>query len=194
MLAPLQLRSFHLIEFYLSANPSFDPPEGGEPLGMVITVRDGQPLIVQDQDTKEVEATDEPPIGFSLDVSTDLFPEEPEDEEHTPLRVILNLAVNMRDDVFARAPYQCSAAVFGDFTAVRVPEDEPERTQVLRVIRANAAGILYGSVRTLLLQATQFSPYSSLLLPSLSFREIVQREVELEASEEGTTEGPEEDK
>lgn len=192
MLAPLQLRSFHLIEFYLSANPSFDPPEGEQPLGMVITVRDGQPLIVRDQDTEAGEAADEPPIGFSLDVSTDLFPGAPEDEEHTPLRVILNLAVNMRDDVFARAPYQCSAAVFGDFTAVRVPEDEAERTQVLRVIRANAAGILYGSVRTLLLQATQFSPYSSLLLPSLSFREIVQREVELEASEEGAIEGPEE--
>jgi preprotein translocase subunit SecB len=186
MLAPLQLRSFHLIEFYLSANPSFDPSEEGQPLGMVITVRDGQPLIVRDQDTEEVEATDDPPIGFSLDVGTDLFPGEPEDEEHTPLRVILNLAVNMRDDVFARAPYQCSAAAFGDFTAVRVPKDEAERAQVLRVIRANAAGILYGSVRTLLLQATQFSPYSSLLLPSLSFREIVQREVELEGEERGT--------
>ncbi len=177
MLAPIQLKSFHLIEFHFSANAALAPREEGQPLGMSMTVRGGQPLVIRENEEEEG-AT--PPVGFSIDVTTEIFPEEVEEEDQTPTRVILSLAVNMEDDVFARAPYQCNAAAFGDFTAARVPTEGEERDRVLRVIRANAAGILYSTLRTLLLQATQLSPYSGLLLPSLSFREIVEREEALE--------------
>jgi preprotein translocase subunit SecB len=199
--APIQPQDIRLIELHVVANPNFEDP-GAAQYAPRLKVREevlADPFGREKEAAKEVSA-ETGAIPLHLDVETvfvQLLREEidgTEGESETEAdevfyRVVLLLSINEEEDVFERAPYQAEIALMGDFGASQAPTDPEERARVFKVLRANGASMLYGTARQSLLQNTETSLHASLLLPSLSFREIIEHESAVEDAEAASGEG-----
>ncbi len=71
----------------------------------------------------------------------------------------------------------------GLFYAANIPVEPEEQQHVLRIIRANSAAMVYGSLRAIVLQALRMTPHPGSPLPSLSFQQIVEKEIEIEEAQ-----------
>ena len=197
MFAPIQPRDIRLVESHVSANPEFDSQRTRfapwlHVRGTVLS----DPFEGDDAlNDATMEETDF--IPFHLDVETvftKLPQGEAEDEDSNEAsavfyRVVLLLSINEEEEHFERSPYRAELALYGDFEASRVPTDKEERKRVFRILRANGASMLYSTARQWLGQNTRSSIHPELLLPALSFREIIEHESAVEEAKAAPDEG-----
>jgi len=164
--------ALHLVDWHYQANPDF--PSAAQASQIHLSVR-GVPI-----EKWESEGSDESSPLLFMNIQTDFFPHpnppETEDSDIEFFRTVLSLSINDDEETIQRAPYLLDVTAFGDFSARSLPEKEEERVEVRRVIHANSAALLFGSLRPLIVQMTQLSPFRSLLLPSLQFQKIIEQE------------------
>ena len=182
MISPVQLSSYRLHEVHCSRNLEWERPDREE---IVLSVL-AQGLPVFEAERKDPEAT---PVHFELDILTSLD-EVGSDGSGVPVRVVesgktygvtLYVGLNDSEERAAQAPVSATIVNAALVSLLSIPEREEERAAFADVVRANAAGMLYGMARDLVLHLTQST--TKVMLPSLTFRHIVEREREVEAEQ-----------
>ena len=176
MISPIQLADFVLHEVYFAQNPEWIPPENGQVVTRVL-VR-GTPMFGE----APSEASAEIPLTFNVFTSLDGLLED--GTADAPVQTVergrtysafLRLGINEDEETAARAPFTGALACSAVVGLVFAPDDEEEREAFARVVRANAAGMLYGMARSILLSITRST--NAILLPSLTFQPIVEMEI-----------------
>lgn len=180
MIAPLQLTGFAVRSLQYSENPSFDAEHG---VAIAFALRAGGNTL---QEFVSGQGEGEPtPLVLDVETALEPLPSSPEDADDSgAFGVYLALAVNASEEAAARAPFSLELVCTGEVFARALPAGK-ERAELDSIIRANSAGLLYGMARHLILQLTQGNTARGLLLPALSFREIVAAEAAPEAAADG---------
>ena len=188
MIAPVQLTSYRLHEVHYNRNEDWEPPENQE-VALVLSVQ-GVPFL--EAEPRDPEAARVP---FGLDVATAFNEIGPDGRAHpvgsvstgTTYAITLYVGLNDSGDTASRSPVSARIISDAQLRVISVPDDDEARSSFADVVRANAAGMLYGMVRNLLLQLTQSTV--KIILPSLTFQPIIEREREIEAAERLESDG-----
>ena len=171
MISPLQLDDHHVLDLGIRTNPTWEAPEEDVPFSLILQTRG---------ETLRVIGEEEPPYT-RFSVGTHFFEEEQDENATLSARTILTLDVNGEPEDRDVTPYSLRLVLYGEFRAGGFPTEGDARADALHVVRANSAGLLYGIARQLVAELTLLTPYRSTNLPSLSFQQVIEREVELEA-------------
>ena len=173
MVSPVQMQSFDLVESHFSANPAYQPAEGGVTLQPIFYVR-GQ-LI-------SPESLPEPSEGETIvqvDLSTERISRSESEGGTEQFDIFLYVGINtVSEAVQDTMPYQIETVTLGRFSANDVPpaSEEEDRSRVLDIIRVNGASMLYGGLRRVIQRLTTSHRYPFLLLPGINLREVVEWE------------------
>ena len=183
MISPIQLTDFVVHEATYEQNPAWEQ-DGSVRTEARVFVRES---LVYGPDA---EAPEPGRVWLDFDVFTSLGVLDDEgDGASRPVGEVeagasygafLRVGVNDLDSAAARSPFVLAVACSAQVVVLSVPEGGGR--DFAPVVRANAAGMLYGMARHIALSLTQTT--SKVILPSLSFQRVVERESEFESRDE----------
>ena len=171
MIAPLQMESFHVVDFQFSTNSEYDVKNEEIAIQLYIGGKE-----VEKYSFSSDELCNE--ILFNINIGSGFMMMDHKGSDNENFRVSLNVSMNefgVEDD--NKFPYRLNTTVFGDFSVAKIPEDGYD--QILKIIRVNATSMLYGMIRKLIIDMTNISPFKPFIVPSLQFKEIIEYEQEI---------------
>lgn len=177
MISPLQLAGAYLLvsdfRFDLEATP--EPSE----CPLVLAVRGRE----QARFTADAEVTPDV-LPLALDLATVIeFDKASSAEKGESIAFSLRLTLRLNpQELQPHTALRAEAEWIGRFFAGGLPDEADKRDEVLRIVRANAAAMLYGMARSHVLTLTHLVPGGAVLLPSISFKEVIEAEEALEAA------------
>jgi preprotein translocase subunit SecB len=188
MFAPIQMHSFDVLESRFTVNPKYDGTQ--QELTPLLYVM-GDFVAPEDVDPDAVENP------LRLNVATEFSeqgrPSEDFDEGSELFNLFLSLHINdFGEDPPGQIPFEIELLTVANFVARSVPDESEteERRRVLNIIHVNAVSMMYGSARTIVRHMTDSGIHPSLLIPSLNFQQVIEREKNIEASIEGDIHSP----
>lgn len=179
MISPIQLTDFALHELHFSENADYEPVYG-QPSTLRLYAAD----VLLEERTGDAGGEDDLAVPLDIRVNTGLEPLDAPagvPDGYRFFGAYLAVEINHDDDVATRTPFRAAVVCSGPISAAPLPDDPAEHAAALQVVRANSAALLYGMARQTLLTVTRGSTSLNLVLPSLSFREIVEAEAAQEA-------------
>lgn len=181
MISPLQLEEHQLFEVDFRVHDAYEPPEERAPHNLVLQAR-GETLEVSGEEVPPYIRISVATYYTLLDQSEEALAQSDEAQAAQASHIVLALDVNRGEEDELVTPYSLRLVIGGLFRAYGLPVGE-ERELALRVVRANGSGLLYGIARQLAKSLTLQSGRPGLMLPSLSFRDVVEYESGLEGAE-----------
>lgn len=173
MIAPIQMQSFHVIDYYYRTNNEYEP--NNEEIAIELFIRGKE---IKEYSIPEAELNDA--IVFRVNVESAFMKHEKQKDKDDLeyFRTSLSVSINKGDQINEDCPYELFTTVYGDFSATKIPKEN--YAEILNIIRVNTASMLYGLVRKLVIDMTNLSPFKPYIIPSLQFKEIVDFEVDIE--------------